>query len=365
MCLHHSVFLIDAFFDVNDEVSKGGVSVAKRPRVTKKLIAEQLGLSMSTVDRALNSRGSVKPETQRRVIEAAEQLNYLVNRSARLLSRGDFNIAIGLPEYPEHFWGQVERGVLRAHAELRDYGLHVEIFRMSEDVQSNLNNIQMLMESNPVHAVGFVANDDAYTNFIDSATDHGVTVCTVNVDLPMSKRLFYVGCSYYNAGRMAGELITKLVRREGRVALVTDSWTTFQAQQKIMGFREVVSDHPRVRLVGPVKIDRDRLELSLEHLRTEVATVDAVYVSNAELNRVADLGLDPSIIVIGHDMDLVTKDNLDKGLITATICQEPEKQGYLSLKKLFSYVAFEEGTEDKENITKLEIVMRENANFYL
>ena len=48
---------------------------------TMKEIADLSGVSRGTVDRVLNGRGSVRPETAKRVMEIAEQLNYQPNKA--------------------------------------------------------------------------------------------------------------------------------------------------------------------------------------------------------------------------------------------------------------------------------------------
>ena len=51
-------------------------------------VAQQAGVSKSTVSRVLNQSNSVDPETRRRVVETAQKLNYYPNASAQRLARG-------------------------------------------------------------------------------------------------------------------------------------------------------------------------------------------------------------------------------------------------------------------------------------
>ncbi len=59
----------------------------KDPRVTIKYIAKQMGISFSTVSKALNNNPLVKEETRIRVQKTAEELGYLPNIFARGLHR--------------------------------------------------------------------------------------------------------------------------------------------------------------------------------------------------------------------------------------------------------------------------------------
>jgi DNA-binding LacI/PurR family transcriptional regulator len=51
-------------------------------------LAGELGMSISTVSRAMNSRGEVSAQTRARVVEAAERLGYSPNQSGRSLRHG-------------------------------------------------------------------------------------------------------------------------------------------------------------------------------------------------------------------------------------------------------------------------------------
>lgn len=53
--------------------------------VTIRDVARAAGVSITTVSRALNGYPDVNPETRRRVLEIAEQLNYRPNQVARSL----------------------------------------------------------------------------------------------------------------------------------------------------------------------------------------------------------------------------------------------------------------------------------------
>jgi DNA-binding LacI/PurR family transcriptional regulator len=71
-------------------------------------VAEQAGVSKSTVSRVLNESSLVDPDTRRRVLETARRLNYYRNASAQRLARGGRSDFFGLlisdienPVFPE------------------------------------------------------------------------------------------------------------------------------------------------------------------------------------------------------------------------------------------------------------------------
>ena len=75
-------------------------------------VAEHAGVSKSTVSRVLNRSALVDPDTRRRVLEAAQRLNYYRSASARHLARGGKSDFFGLlisdienPVFPEMIKG--------------------------------------------------------------------------------------------------------------------------------------------------------------------------------------------------------------------------------------------------------------------
>ncbi|HLQ98599.1 MAG TPA: LacI family DNA-binding transcriptional regulator, partial [Candidatus Dormibacteraeota bacterium] len=60
--------------------------------VTIKDLAKEVGVSVATVSRALNSSGYASPDVKRRVLEAAERLDYKPNEVARALNTSRSNV---------------------------------------------------------------------------------------------------------------------------------------------------------------------------------------------------------------------------------------------------------------------------------
>ena len=55
---------------------------------TIKDIAKLCGVSEGTVDRAINDRAGINPETKKRIMEVVEQMNYKPDRIAQSLAKG-------------------------------------------------------------------------------------------------------------------------------------------------------------------------------------------------------------------------------------------------------------------------------------
>jgi len=114
-------------------------------QVTIKDIAKQLGISPSTVSRALKNHPEISEETKRAVNELAKKLNYEPNAIALSLQSSKSNI-IGLiiPEIVHYFFSQVISGIEDV---AYDAGYHVMICQSNESYIREVKNIQTLLSS--------------------------------------------------------------------------------------------------------------------------------------------------------------------------------------------------------------------------
>ncbi len=92
----------------------------KRKQTTIEDVAALAGVSRQTVSRVLNNRGLVADETQARVLEAIEALNYRPNASARsLASRRTYTLGVLTANFSDYTHARIIEG---AEAEAREQG---------------------------------------------------------------------------------------------------------------------------------------------------------------------------------------------------------------------------------------------------
>lgn len=104
-----------------------------------KKLAEHLGLSKSTVSRALNGYSDVNSGTRDKVLKAAQEMGYKANPTAKRLASGkSHNIGIILPANSRTFVSQAFSKVLAGASEFlarHDYQLIVTTFSEWQDEQ--------------------------------------------------------------------------------------------------------------------------------------------------------------------------------------------------------------------------------------
>lgn len=91
--------------------------------ITIKDIAKALGISYSSVSRALNGKAGVSEQTRETVLEAAEKMGYQPNDLARgLVSKVSNTIGVIVPDINNPYFGEVVKGILES---AKDSGYNV------------------------------------------------------------------------------------------------------------------------------------------------------------------------------------------------------------------------------------------------
>jgi LacI family transcriptional regulator len=114
-------------------------------QVTINDIAGQLGISPSTVSRALKDHPEISQTTKKAVLELAEKLNYEPNAIALSLRSSKSNIiGVIIPEFIHHFFSQVISGIEDV---AYDAGYNVMVCQSNESYQREVKNVHALLHS--------------------------------------------------------------------------------------------------------------------------------------------------------------------------------------------------------------------------
>lgn len=337
--------------------------------VTIKRISEISGVSRGTVDRVLNGRAGVRPETAALVLKVAEELGYKPNRAGMALAarKKSYRIGVLLTAEGVAFFEDVIRGVRAAEAELAEYDVAVELRSIKGyDAAVQLSAIEWLLPD--IHAL--ILNpigDGRIRQKLEELEQSGIPVIAVNTDIASIPRPCYVGPDYYRNGRAAGGMMRLLLPAGARaVAIFGGSREMIGHRRRIAGFTDVLAAHrPDCHVVDRQFTEDDDI-IAYEKATRCFSTypgLDGVYIAAAGTYGVcravlsAFPGRKPAIVC--SDLIPATTGLLREGLIQAAICQQPFRQGYESVRRIFDYLLSSHKPEDF--LAGDEIMIAENA----
>ncbi len=336
--------------------------------VTIKQISEICGVSRGTVDRVLNNRGRVKPETEQLVRNAAAQLGYVPNIAGKALAAKKKAFTIGCLVISEGnaFFDDVLRGIRRAENELADYDTRILLKTMKGyDVERQLELIDELAPQ--VNALVITPiSDPQIEKRINALCEKGLCVVTMNTDIENTGRLCYIGSDYFKGGETACGMLGILTGGTAKIGVLTGSVRVLGHSRRIAGFRNVMNrKYPGFQIVDIVETNDDEIvayDVTKQMLEKH-SDIDALYVVAGGVygvcRAVLALHLNKKIKIICFDKTPTTIEMMKKGVISATICQQPFTQGYRSVRIAFDYLVSGIKPND-EYIVKTEIKILEN-----
>ncbi|GAB2546634.1 LacI family DNA-binding transcriptional regulator [Gracilibacillus alcaliphilus] len=345
-------------------------------RVTTKRIAEELGLSMATVDRVLNNRQGVSAKTVEKVKAKAQELGYRSNKAAKFLATQKItNVAFILPKFPDYFWNDLNHEITEGAKLYEDFGLRVDVHRVDTvPVNHQVEYMKELVLAKKYEAIVIAAHDTKLLEpIINQAIKQNIAVFTINTDVPHSERIAYVGSDYYDFGYLAGELIHLFTKKASNVILIRETENTFQMINKEKGFKDYFNKmDKKVRIVDikydtTAYIEEEQLEELLDRYIYTIMQADAIYIAGGLLDKIIQIvdKWEKRPILIGHDINEEIYQAFQRDLITASICQDPVAQATFTIKKIYTYLLEENIPPVSSHIVKPEIVMKSNAKYYL
>jgi len=298
-------------------------------------IVRESGVSLATVDRVLNRRSGVRPETAQRVLRVAAELDYLSNTadySAALVE--PMRLVFVLPKNSNAFIRMVGDYVEIVQRNFAPFNIDSHV-RYVEDYNPQVLADSLLKFGKRFEGIAFIALEHPIVReAVKQLVEQGKHVLTIVNDLSNSMRCAFVGQDNHAAGRTAGLLMGRHIGdREGKIALVAGS-VNYRAQyEREMGFQQVQREmFPRLHVVGALEGREDPVrtyELVRDLLRQHPDLVGIYNVGGGweGVGRaLKDAHLDGKIVFIGHDIISGTRSLLIDGTMAVAITQNPQAE---------------------------------------
>ena len=301
-------------------------------RATVHDVARRAGVSLATVDRVLNARPGVRPETAQKVEQAIQALDFRRDLSASLLARArDLRVVFLIPAGGNAFMDNLMGAIARRARATRNERLTVAATPYhSLDPADLVARLDALNARETDCAVVVAPDDPAVSRAVDAATRRGVAIITLVSDLPGSARRHFIGIDNQAAGRTAASLLGRFCHT-GEIAVIAGSLALRDHRERFEGFVGVMGREYRdVKIVGPFegRDDDAATEAAAHAMLTGHPAVSGIYnlgAGNAGL--VAALGRTHragAVRVVAHELTDTTRDALRSGTLDVVLDQNPD-----------------------------------------
>ncbi len=341
-------------------------------KVTIYTIAEALNMTPSMVSRALKPDGKVNAEKRKLILETAERLGFEYNRMASRLSMKPIRIATLIYGRFPGYYSEMMRGVEAASQALSDYKVSNRLYVLPFGEYTQEDAFRVLDEIQAEKYDGLVLHGlygYEVAERIDRLSDAGVVVCTLHNDILSCRRLFTSMSDTELTGSVAAQLLS-IFLPPGRRKVVLFSGNMKSLVHQTLTFSFIRHAEEAGMTVLRHYATEDYPERAAEQVRKAFEThpeIDGIYISSANsepiLRYLEENGLGGRIAVIASDVFPELSAFMRKGIVNATIYQDPYRQGKRAFEGLFEYIA--SGIKPNSFVmTPPQIVLTSNLSVY-
>jgi len=225
------------------------------PKITIAQLANEAGVSVATVDRVMNGRERVRPETALKVEQAARRLGYhgvnaIISRVGvdRPALTFGFILQKGRHAFYQHFAEELER----AMADCTTHRIRVNL-RYAETTQPG--ELAELIRSlgSTVDALAATGLDHhEVTQAAGELRSQGKPTFSLLSDFAQGVRESYIGLNNLKVGRTVGWLMARLASRKGKIGIFIGGTRFHGHELRETGFRSSLREYaPHLELLNP------------------------------------------------------------------------------------------------------------------
>jgi len=212
---------------------------------------------------------------------------------------------------------------------------------------------------------------DATKASIDGAVDSGIPVVLIDTDAPGTKRYAYIGTDNFTAGKTGGQYIADVTGGKANVALMTQALTAENLSGRLDGAKEAFASYPDIKIITTEQA---------ASIAESTAKAQAILLAYPEVDTFFcsegnnELGVSQALIendlvgkirVVGVDSVEEILDLIRKGLLDATVSQEPYEMGYLGMYRIVSILQGNVVPSDEViNYTSAVVITKDNVDAY-
>ncbi|MDR1650024.1 MAG: substrate-binding domain-containing protein [Synergistaceae bacterium] len=342
-------------------------------RATLRDVATEAGVSAVTVHKVLYDKEGVGAETRKKILAIARDMEYSVNEAASSLKRKALRIAVifqSMSSSQNFFFRKMWDGVDKAEQKLNDYRVQVTRLACGGEWESQERILYDIAKQGDEDGVVLHCWDETRLNpAIDYLSDKGIPVVTVNSDAIGSKRVMLVSAPNGRIGKLAAEMLGRLIPDGGKVLVAGGHEMAENARENRRGFQSYLKMcRPETSVTELYNFgDGEKFLAELASSIKALTDMTGLYAITARDTYsacavVRSLGMSGRIKVIGSDAFAELGSFFDDGTLHASIWKDPESQAEQAIFLLYHYLS---GRPMSVEPIKTGIIMKNNLEDYL
>ncbi len=331
-------------------------------QVTIKDIAKELGISPSTVSRALKDHPNINIKTKKAVQELAKKLNYRPNAVALSLLQSKSNI-IGLiiPEVVHHFFSTVISGI---EDYALDKGYNVMMYQSNESYEREVSNTQAILANRIDGLLVSISKETKDYAHLNRLIESGIPIVLFDRSVEEIHADRVIINDFEGAYMATEHLIEQGCKRISHLA---GPQSRLIGKKRLAGYRQALIDH-RLPVYEDLVIDCDTYEAALEQmpkLLNSSIKPDGVFAVNdmtaigaMKIIKMYGMKIPKDIAVVGFGNDFEGR-ILETGL--SSIEQKGYEMGEAAVELLIERLKIGGRKEAETKILKSNLIIRDSS----
>lgn len=330
--------------------------------ITQKEIAERLGISRTTVARAINGSSLIKEETKQKILELVKETNYEKNYVGSSLAGKKTRkvCALVVESKNEFYTSEIKRGITLAAKEYRAYNYKVDI--KTTDINDPIKQIEELKDILKMKDLdGIIITPLDREKVYDLIKPYLNKIKVISLGIRLHDDIPHVGPDHIKQGRIAAGLMANLLRKNEKLLVIDNGDDKVSSKLYLKGFLERIADTDIV-VIGPLAGNGISESIKLITNILSEDRIDGLYINRYAHDILEKLPKEmlKGKKIVTNGIGKIIKGLIRKKIIAMTVMEEISSEGYTAGKNMFEILYKDKNFDEKWDVAKSRIIFYEN-----
>lgn len=333
----------------------------KLKRVTQEEIAKKLGISRTTVARAINGSEFIKEETKSKILELVSKLNYEKNYIGSSLAnqKGKTVHCLIANSSNDFYTSEIIRGLNTVSNEYSLYNYNLKITATEIDSpDKQISILKDILKSGNID--GLIITPLDREAVYDILTPYFKKINVLSIGNRLSENISHVGPNHIKQGNMVAGIVSNLIRDNEILLIIDNGDDKISSGMYLEGFLNRIKD-TNINILGPIFCGN--IENSIKTIKEMILKYDikGIYINRyaQEIYDIIDKDILKGKKIVTHGMAESIISLIKSGIISFTVMEEVYMEGYNAGKMMFEML-YKNNNSISWKISDSKIIFMEN-----
>ncbi len=333
-------------------------------KVKQEDIAKKLGISRTTVARALNDSGSIKNSRKEEIIKLAEEMGYIKNTVGSVLAtKKEKSIYVfAVKSLNKHYLQEIYKGLKRVENEYNYLKfnfkfIETEISKPNEQVDLLIN----VLENENVD--GVIITPLMKKEIHEIVNNYSKKISFMMLDSFLCDGVPFVGSNYYYNAQTTANFIDKVLRENEKILLFNAHDDNISSISYYNGFKDSIKKTNKdVIAVGMITKEGNTIyPLIKPYINDEIIAIYAPRFTNILVNELIAQGIDfNKIKIIAQSKGLEMQEYLNNNKVIAIVEEMLDIVAYQAGKYMIEHIYNNKDISNIKEYIEPKIIINNN-----